>query len=192
VIRDVDSIAAHAGFDNLRRELADAAATSQMRAHDYAVLGGYLLATAPALVFEIGTYLGATSEFILGLLPSARVVSIATTDAAYNTSHLTADQIGSLVTHRDRYTQLIGDSHDLTPGAFVDRHGRPDLVFIDGDHTSGGVRQDTHLALGVLAEGGAIFWHDAAHRRYPGVAEFLGAWHETVIREGNLALWSAT
>lgn len=162
-----------------------------MSAHDYAILGGYLLAREPMFMFEIGTYYGATSQFVLDLLPSARVVSIATVDRRYNNSDLALDEIGQLVTYRDRYVQLIGDSHALKPEVFITEYGRPDLVFIDGDHSFDGVSQDSHLALAILAKGGAVFWHDAAHPRYTRVATFLQAWQRTVVRESNLAMWSS-
>ena len=40
-----------------------------------------------------------------------------------------------------------------------------DFVFIDGDHSREGVRQDTELARAILAPGGAIAWHDANPKR---------------------------
>jgi hypothetical protein len=84
--------------------------------------------------------------------------------------------VGALVSpgNRARFAQLIGDSHRIDPRAFVRDHGRMDLVFIDGDHSREGVRQDTDLARALLAPGGAIAWHDAnPKRRYIGSRLFL-------------------
>ena len=167
------------------------AATSMMVARDYAILGAVALHTRPARIFEIGTYEGATSQFFLRLLPAARVISIATLDTRFNTSHLPAEQVGRLVTARERYTQLLGDSHEIDAGAFTREHGRMDLVFIDGDHSRAGVAADTRLALSILAPGGAVLWHDANHRRYREVAEALAGLGLRVAREGNMACWSS-
>lgn len=38
--------------------------------------------------------------------------------------------------------------------------GRFDAVFIDGDHSRGGVEHDTALARAMLRPGGVIVWHD--------------------------------
>jgi predicted O-methyltransferase YrrM len=63
--------------------------------------------------------------------------------------------------NRERFTQLLGDSHELDGAQILDRFGRFDLVFIDGDHSREGIRQDTALADAMLADGGTICWHDA-------------------------------
>ena len=167
------------------------AATSEVTARDYAILGAVALTLEPAHIFEIGTYEGATSQFFLRLLPRVRVISIATLDARFNNSHLTAEQVGRLVTARERYTQLLGDSHEIDADAFVREHGRMDLVFVDGDHSRAGAEADTALALSVLAPGGVVFWHDAAHRKYRGVAKALAGMPLRVAREGNMACWSS-
>jgi predicted O-methyltransferase YrrM len=41
--------------------------------------------------------------------------------------------------------------HDLEPC---------DAVFIDGDHSEGAVRHDSHLARALVRPGGIIVWHD--------------------------------
>jgi len=144
---------------------------------DLDALAAALLYHKPRKIFEIGTYMGASSNFFLDLLPQARVVSIAFValeqlnknlgpaeiDLNYNNTELGLDKVGSLVSakNRARYTQLIGDSHEIVAKDFVSRHGRMDFVFIDGDHTRKGVAQDTELAKNIIAPNGAIGWHDA-------------------------------
>lgn len=191
MIVDTTNLPALFGAASFDAAAADAAATAQMRASDYAFLGALALHTQPARIFEIGTFEGATSQFLLALLPAAHVVSIATLDSRFNTSYLTEEQIGCRVTARDRFTQLIGDSHALDADAFVAQHGRMNLVLVDGDHSREGAQADTELALKVLAPAGVIVWHDARHRRYPGVAAALQALPFRVWREGNVAAWSA-
>jgi predicted O-methyltransferase YrrM len=139
-----------------------------MHRMDIEALTAAVLSCKPKRVFEIGTYRGASSELILRLLPDVRVVSIAFVSEArgkrkFNNDELSIEEVGALVSpeNRSRYTQLIGDSHKIDPKAFVREHGKMDLVFIDGDHSREGVRQDTALARAILAPGGAIAWHDA-------------------------------
>jgi predicted O-methyltransferase YrrM len=139
-----------------------------MHQKDIEALSALLLSLKPKRIFEIGTFRGASSELMLRLLPKAEVISIAYVSETqgkrqFNNDELTVDEVGALVSaeNRDRYTQLIGDSHKIDPDAFVRDHGRMDLVFIDGDHSREGVRQDTALARAILAPDGAIAWHDA-------------------------------
>lgn len=170
---------------------------------DVESLAAAVLHCKPKRVFEIGTYRGASSEMILQLLPDAQVISIAfVNDQAgrqFNNDELSAAEVGALVSpgNRDRFTQLIGDSHKIDPKAFVRDHGRMDLVFIDGDHSREGVRQDTELARAILAPGGAIAWHDAnPKKRYIGSRLFLEqdlpelALATTDDFIGGVALWT--
>ena len=170
---------------------------------DVESLAAAVLHGKPKRVFEIGTYRGASSEMILQLLPEAQVISIAfVNDQAgrqFNNDELSLAEVGALVSpgNRDRFTQLIGDSHQIDPKAFVRDHGRMDLVFIDGDHSREGVRQDTDLARAILAPKGAIAWHDAnPKKRYIGSRLFLEqdlpelALATTDDFIGGVALWS--
>jgi predicted O-methyltransferase YrrM len=188
------------------------ARTAADRAHgmcdleDYFALAAILLHARPRSIFEIGTYLGVTSDFFLELLPDVRVASIAYVrprigllGKKYNNSEIGKDAIGSAVRaeHRARFTQLYGDSHTLDAERMIREHGRFDLVFIDGDHTREGVAQDTVLARRLLAPGGTIAWHDANPKeKYRGVREFLEreldvcalATHDGYV--GGVAVWS--
>ena len=170
---------------------------------DVESLAAAVLHGKPKRVFEVGTYRGASSEMILQLLPEAQVISIAfVNDQAgrqFNNDELSLAEVGALVSpgNRDRFTQLIGDSHQIDPKAFVRDHGRMDLVFIDGDHSREGVRQDTDLARAILAPKGAIAWHDAnPKKRYIGSRLFLEqdlpelALATTDDFIGGVALWS--
>lgn len=174
-----------------------------MHRRDIEALTALLLALKPKRIFEIGTYRGASSEMMLRLLPGAEVVSIAFVNPdksrQFNNDELTEAEVGALVSpaNRARYTQLIGDSHQIDPGTFVRDHGQMDLVFIDGDHSREGVRQDTDLARAILAPGGAIAWHDAnPKRRYIGSRLFLEedlpelALATTDDFIGGVAMWS--
>ncbi len=176
-----------------------------MHQKDIEALAALLLSLKPKRIFEIGTYRGASSEMMLRLLPKAQVISIAFVSEVrakrqFNNDELGVEEVGALVSpgNRDRYTQLIGDSHQIDPQAFLRDHGQMDLVFVDGDHSREGVRQDTALARAILAPGGAIAWHDAnPKQRYIDSRLFL----EQDLPElalataddfiGGIALWSA-
>lgn len=135
---------------------------------DYEALSAIALHYRPRRIFEIGTYLGVTSDFFLSLLPECEVVSIAyrnlrwrITGKSYNNSELSREQIGSevLEDNRTRFTQLYGDSHKLKSQSLVREYGHFDLVFIDGDHSAQGVSLDTELAKRIIAPSGVICWH---------------------------------
>jgi predicted O-methyltransferase YrrM len=191
------------------KALAEAAvgpSAAMMNLLDFHALAAALLHRRPARIFEIGTYLGVSSNFFLSLLPDANVVSIAFISRevargkrAYNNTELGADRVGSLVAeaNRPRFTQIIGDSHAIIPEEFLASHGPMDFVFIDGDHSRTGVGQDTTLAHALLAPGGAIGWHDANPRKhYLGSRQFLEedmALHALATADtyiGGVAFWT--
>lgn len=93
--------------------------------------------------------------------------SISDVYISYNNDELGLDQVGSLVSeqNRPRFTQLIGDSHEVVARDFVGRHGQMDFVFIDGDHSRDGVAKDTQLAKNLIGPTGSIGWHDANPKR---------------------------
>lgn len=151
--------------------------------NDYLALGACLFVFNPKKIFEIGTYLGVTANFILEVLPESTLVSIAYVNPPklfggkrFNNSELRKSHVGRHVepTFKSRYHQLFGDSHQLKPEAMINRFGAFDLVFIDGDHSVEGVRQDTQLALSLLGPDGTICWHDANPKeRYQEVRDYL-------------------
>ncbi len=173
---------------------------------DYEALAAIALHFKPDRIFEIGTYLGVTSDFFLSLLPESSVVSIAYQNPrwkllgkVYNNSKLDTNQIGSAIDglRRNRFTQIVGDSHKLESQSFLQEHGKFDLVFIDGDHTRSGASQDTDFALKIIQPSGMICWHDANPRpKYMDVRQFLEndldrtaiATADTYI--GGIACWS--
>jgi predicted O-methyltransferase YrrM len=168
-----------------KQQAARAAETAGDMTHikDYEALAAIALHVKPRRIFEIGTYLGVTSDFLLSLIPDCRVVSIAFENSLwnlsrkrFNNSELPHERIGSKVNpaRRARFTQLYGDSHKLDSEALIATHGRFDLVFIDGDHSRAGVSQDTALAKAILTSTGVICWHDANPKpRYMDVREYL-------------------
>ena len=173
---------------------------------DLDALAAALLHLRPDRIFEIGTYMGASSNFFLSLLPKVKVISIAyippeqlENPIKYNNIELGLDKVGSLVSdeNRPRYTQLIGDSHAIIAKDFVAQYGRMNFVFIDGDHSRKGVAQDTDLAKAILSAEGGIGWHDANPKpKYIESREFLEqdldltAMATADIGIGGVAFWT--
>jgi SAM-dependent methyltransferase len=66
------------------------------------------------------------------------------------------------------YHRIIGDSHRRSTRTLVEAlmvlHGREtiDVLFIDGDHSEAGVRQDFELFSPLMREGGIVAFHDIA------------------------------
>lgn len=191
-----------------QRLASEAAARANGMTHqkDYEALAAVGLYRKPQLVFEIGTYLGVTSDFFLQILPECRVVSIAYVNRKWNilrrkldNSGLSKEQIGSMVhpNRRSRFTQLIGDSHKLRANDLLESYGHFDLVFIDGDHSYEGVSQDTELVRKIIGERGVICWHDANPRqKYMDVRLFLekeSSFQAIATQDdyiGGIACWS--
>src|SRR2546423_70467 len=192
-----------------QREAARAAerAGDMTPLRDYEALAAACLYLKPHRVFEIVTYLGVTSDFLLSLLHETRVVSIAFVNAdsnelanRFNNSELGKERVGSMVQslRRGRFAQLYGNSQALDQAALVREYGRFDLVFIDGDHSREGVSLDTILARQVISERGMICWHDANPKpRYMPVRHYLEeepSFSAIATRDnyiGGVACWGA-
>ncbi|MBN1452610.1 MAG: class I SAM-dependent methyltransferase [Anaerolineales bacterium] len=209
----IDSFFDHFNLsDELRIQGQHAAALAGERAkgmttvEDYEALAAIALYFRPQKIFEIGTYLGITSDFFLELLPDCSVVSItyqnperAFLRKVYNNSGLPREQAGSAVAseRRTRFVQLLGDSHKLKARKMTKEYGFFDLVFIDGDHSYRGVSKDTELAKKLIAPFGVICWHDANPKeKYLDVRRFLEqdlVLNAVATRDnylGGIACWS--
>lgn len=69
------------------------------------------------------------------------------------------EKAGHLIADDERVRLLVSPrgSYDLTEENFP--HG-VDMVFVDGDHSTGMVLHDSHLAYKITRQGGVIVWHD--------------------------------
>lgn len=120
-------------------------------------------------IFEFGTYRGQTTCGMASVCKDAQVFTLnlpPEADPRY------APYIGMYIARspdRERITQLFCDARtfDTTP-----YRESMDYIFIDGDHSYQGVRNDTEKALQLLKPGGVIVWHDYAAKS-PGVLEYL-------------------
>lgn len=130
---------------------------------------GMASAASAGRIFEFGTYRGQTT---CGLAAVCRDAKIYTLNLPPDDDPRYAPFIGMYIASspdRERITQIFSDSQtfDTTP-----YRESMDYIFIDGDHSYEGVKNDTEKALQLLKPGGIIVWHDYAAKS-PGVLEYL-------------------
>jgi predicted O-methyltransferase YrrM len=120
-------------------------------------------------IFEFGTYRGQTT---CGLASVCKEAHIYTLNLPIEDDPRYAPFIGMYINQsldRDRITQIYCDSKTFDTSSL---RGAIDYIFIDGDHSYEGVKNDTEKALEMLKPGGLIVWHDYAAKS-PGVLEYL-------------------
>ncbi|MCX7682698.1 MAG: class I SAM-dependent methyltransferase [Anaerolineae bacterium] len=117
----------------------------------------------PARYLEIGTFKGGSA-----------LIAIAAMEASANDGkivcvephpQLPEEHQARILT---RATLIEGFSPDVLPRAYEVAGGPFDFVFIDGDHTSRGVRRDAEGVLPFVAEGAYLLFHDGF---FPDVAD---------------------
>ena len=120
-------------------------------------------------IFEFGTYRGQTT---CGLAAVCKDALIYTLNLPPEADPRYAPYIGMYIARspdRDRITQLFSDSQVFDTAPYWESM---DYIFIDGDHSYNGVKNDTEKALQMLKPGGIMVWHDYAAKS-PGVLEYL-------------------
>ncbi|MEO6002496.1 MAG: class I SAM-dependent methyltransferase [Opitutus sp.] len=127
-----------------------------------------------ARALEIGSYLGASTCYIVAGLsgPAAKVVCIDTwqnetmPDGERDTLSIFQKNLGPVLDH----ISIIRKASDTVSPADVP--GEFELIFIDGDHTYGHVKNDFVLASRLLSSNGTLAFHDALF--FEGVSKVLG------------------
>lgn len=120
-------------------------------------------------IFEFGTYRGQTT---CGLASVCKDAQIYTLNLPLEDDPRYAPYIGMYIANspdRDRITQIFCDSRTFDTSPYSESM---DYIFIDGDHSYEGVKNDTEKALQLLKPGGIIVWHDYAAKS-PGVLKYL-------------------
>jgi predicted O-methyltransferase YrrM len=137
-----------------------------------AELGGFLRLiqeARPRAVLEIGTALGGTAALLAcAAADDAIVVSV-----DLPLGPVRAPLVAAASRASQRIECLRADSHDpRTRTAVAELLGgrQVDVLFIDGDHTSDGVRKDLELYGALAGPGAWIAFHDIV----PGPYEFVG------------------
>jgi predicted O-methyltransferase YrrM len=120
----------------------------------------------PAVVVEIGTDRGGTLAcWAVVSAPDAHLVSIdlPLPSAGLGTTDADLARVRSLLRDGRRLTALRADSHLESTRQRLEAAlgGRAvDLLWIDGDHSDAGVRQDFDLYAPLVRPGGLIAFHD--------------------------------
>jgi hypothetical protein len=120
---------------------------------------------------EIGSHLGGSMQALVVDPQCTRIVSIDPRPP------LQPDERGENYYYAENSTQRMLDTLRQIPGADVQKiqtidagtdtiapgvvQGRPDLCFIDGEHTDTAVVRDARFCLGLAAKDGCIAFHDA-------------------------------
>lgn len=130
----------------------------------------------PDVIVEIGVFAGGTAYAWRRVAPNPTVIGI----------DLLPGGPRPLYGHgkpRDEHgaTVIVGDSHDVgtLKELVVELDGRPiDCLFIDGDHSYDGVRQDYEMYRHLVRPGGLIGFHDIVTHNYALGCEVVKLWCE--------------
>lgn len=141
-------------------------------------------------VLEIGVRKGGTSA-LWHQISTGRVIGV---DRQGHDSLQLSDMLSLAESMQDRYPRysfLLGDSHDPdTHSNICDSIDLVDLLFLDGDHSYDGVKQDYEMYRGLVRRRGVIAFHDivdtplirsAVHGVYRFWQELPGDKHEFCI-----------
>jgi predicted O-methyltransferase YrrM len=127
-------------------------------------------------ILEIGSRYGETLRFMAASMSGNKIVAVDMPDAEGhgdpNCLPMLADRVLWLNTHGYNIDLIVGDSHHKNTLEEVKKHGPFDVVFIDGDHSYEGVKQDWE-DYGQL--GDMVIFHDIVPGNGLGVSKL---WNE--------------
>lgn len=135
----------------------------------------------PKLMIEIGFNIGWSASMWL-TLSETKLISI-DISTRQNTEKA-AESLKNL--YPDRFEFILSDSKSVLP-ILKKRNIKPDLVFVDGDHTIEGVDNDARVAIELGAP--FIFFDDWLPRYGPGTAPAVEKYNLKIIQQmGNMVL----
>jgi cephalosporin hydroxylase len=128
-------------------------------------LAKFVYELQPKVVVEIGTKFGGTFK-IWNEVTNAKTISIDLVDGIHG--GVTRDDVNNrneyfINLYGSRCNFIEGDSHqDLTYDLLVNvlKGQKIDFLFIDGDHTYEGVKQDYEMYKELVSDNGYIAFHD--------------------------------
>jgi predicted O-methyltransferase YrrM len=148
---------------------------------EFAPLLAMMIGLRPQAVVEIGTHLGGSFWAFCQVAPSdATLVSIDLPGGPYGTfaGEAAIPRLRGYGKRGQRLEFILGDSHATETRrslAVILGDQQVDFLFIDGDHSYEGVRQDFEHFAPFVREGGLIAFHDivpGARENVGGVPEF--------------------
>lgn len=128
----------------------------------------WLAQRQPHHIIEIGCLHGGTATMFHGL-STGKVITIDLPDGRFGgadhhyTREKCLDRGKTLFRECPRVRSILGDSHTVAVAEMVAKilnGDRADVLFIDGDHTYAGVRDDYELYAPLVEDGGVIAFHD--------------------------------
>jgi predicted O-methyltransferase YrrM len=154
-----------------------------------------VLGRRPKVVVEIGTCHGGTLYlWCQAADPNATIVSIDLPEGEFGGGYpvCRAQFYRSFATGPQQIHLLRVDSHSPETAAQVQKllaGGTIDFLFIDGDHTYAGVKQDFELYSPLLSKDGLIALHDIAPRPEEPRIEVWKFWREVKQRAPGAREW---
>jgi predicted O-methyltransferase YrrM len=121
-------------------------------------------------IFEFGTYMGRTTYHLAGASPEAFVTTLDLPEEAGSKSWGCLGNVYKGTERETKIRQLLCDSHKFDPAPY---HQSMDFIYIDGDHSYAGVKNDTEKALQMLKPGGTVMWHDYGASSDLGLTRFF-------------------
>ena len=162
------------------------------------LLASLAKALEAGVIFEIGTYNGATAFALAANVPAADVHTLDLPPGANPSLPINLPDRGNMITfdHRVfdetpesiRIHQYFGDSASFD---FSEFYGRCDLVYIDGAHSYDYVANDTAQAFLMASKVSAIVWDDY-WRIVPDVARYLDSRKDLDlyrVPDSRLVIW---
>lgn len=140
----------------------------------------------PKCVMEIGTHMGGTA-MIWCEIATEQVMSVDMPNGVFGgvSYDVCEARNNSLVLRYPHFVGILGNSHDTLTQTIVSKmlSGPLDILFLDGDHTYQGVKQDYEMYQGYVRSGGVILFHDIEdtpyHRNHhEGPVEVCRVWNE--------------
>lgn len=122
-------------------------------------------ALRPKRLFEFGTFDGRTTYHLAANAPDGAItysLDIQTGEFNFSNDGVYFGKVRVGEHARDsalnsKISLLVGDSKNYDFSQFV---GNIDVVFVDADHSYGGVKNDSEVAFKMLRPGGILIWHD--------------------------------
>ena len=142
-----------------------------------------LIATRkPKTVLEIGTALGGTLLLMCRLSdPNATIISLDLADRDLRYRGYREPIFRSFPRKRQKLHLVLADSHrEETKHRIANllEDKRLDILFIDGDHSYGGVRSDFEMYSPFVRQGGIVIFHDIVEHSPEKCCEVNRFWME--------------
>lgn len=114
-----------------------------------------VLESKPELILEIGTGQCQSTRTMLSALEENKKGKLVSIDLSDRSSRIPKELL-------QYFCQIVGNSHyvDIFQGIKNEFKDRFDILFIDGDHTYEGVKQDFEMYSSLVKDRGLILIHD--------------------------------